>query len=206
MGSRVRGTRRVHEQRPVGLGRGARVRAARQRRVPRRHGARGPVPLRGQERWRVHRSEEHTSELQSRRDLVCRLLLEKKNFVVLNQENVLEAWVTDGTAAGTRSLQLEDALVPMVAGNNVYFFTSHRPPLGGLWKTNSSPSGNTMILESSPLNGAGVLNRTLFFGDGGDLWKLNNGTTPVKVSTLFFFTNTATTEIYTLSLHDALPI
>src|SRR5690349_24185609 len=28
----------------------------------------------------VHaRSEEHTSELQSRRDLVCRLLLEKKN-------------------------------------------------------------------------------------------------------------------------------
>src|SRR5438105_9268139 len=29
------------------------------------------------------RSEEHTSELQSRVDLVCRLLLEKKNFVAL---------------------------------------------------------------------------------------------------------------------------
>src|SRR5690349_22360936 len=28
--------------------------------------------------WDVERSEEHTSELQSRRDLVCRLLLEKK--------------------------------------------------------------------------------------------------------------------------------
>src|SRR5204863_3293161 len=28
---------------------------------------------------RSRRSEEHTSELQSRRDLVCRLLLEKKN-------------------------------------------------------------------------------------------------------------------------------
>src|SRR5690349_8602074 len=28
----------------------------------------------------VARSEEHTSELQSRRDLVCRLLLEKKNI------------------------------------------------------------------------------------------------------------------------------
>src|SRR5206468_10520848 len=27
----------------------------------------------------THRSEEHTSELQSRSDLVCRLLLEKKN-------------------------------------------------------------------------------------------------------------------------------
>src|SRR5690349_23977190 len=30
------------------------------------------------DRGRVRRSEEHTSELQSRRDLVCRLLLEKK--------------------------------------------------------------------------------------------------------------------------------
>src|SRR5690349_22790370 len=29
------------------------------------------------------RSEEHTSELQSRRDLVCRLLLEKKNQSVV---------------------------------------------------------------------------------------------------------------------------
>src|SRR5206468_8050300 len=31
------------------------------------------------DRERDHRSEEHTSELQSRSDLVCRLLLEKKN-------------------------------------------------------------------------------------------------------------------------------
>src|SRR5207249_12099070 len=30
--------------------------------------------------WRVARSEEHTSELQSRFDLVCRLLLETKNL------------------------------------------------------------------------------------------------------------------------------
>src|SRR6266496_1393462 len=30
--------------------------------------------------WYDRRSEEHTSELQSRRDLVCRLLLEKKNL------------------------------------------------------------------------------------------------------------------------------
>src|SRR5690349_22672430 len=38
-------------------------------------GAGGRVPTR-----RRARSEEHTSELQSRRDLVCRLLLEKKNI------------------------------------------------------------------------------------------------------------------------------
>src|SRR5947207_10269281 len=30
-----------------------------------------------------HRSEEHTSELQSHSDLVCRLLLEKKNFKIM---------------------------------------------------------------------------------------------------------------------------
>src|SRR5690349_23967281 len=32
------------------------------------------------------RSEEHTSELQSRRDLVCRLLLEKKKYDIVNQQ------------------------------------------------------------------------------------------------------------------------
>src|SRR5215471_21505701 len=41
----------------------------------------GPNCERGTSSWfpsSVWRSEEHTSELQSRRDLVCRLLLEKK--------------------------------------------------------------------------------------------------------------------------------
>src|SRR5207247_10520112 len=33
------------------------------------------------DRWRNRRSEEHTSELQSRVDIVCRLLLEKKKNI-----------------------------------------------------------------------------------------------------------------------------
>src|SRR3712207_8154342 len=33
--------------------------------------------------WSSHRSEEHTSELQSRQYLVCRLLLEKKKVLCL---------------------------------------------------------------------------------------------------------------------------
>src|SRR6266704_7219365 len=33
--------------------------------------------------WPASRSEEHTSELQSRFDLVCRLLLEKKKYLSL---------------------------------------------------------------------------------------------------------------------------
>src|SRR5690349_22854689 len=46
--------------------------------------AAGPVP--GAGTW--PRSEEHTSELQSRRDLVCRLLLEKKNIIVSPSHHV----------------------------------------------------------------------------------------------------------------------
>src|SRR5260221_9834279 len=36
------------------------------------------LPVRVYDLQQVHRSEEHTSELQSHSDLVCRLLLEKK--------------------------------------------------------------------------------------------------------------------------------
>src|SRR5690349_22920916 len=45
--------------------------------IPTPMGQRDVLDL-GPHRHRL-RSEEHTSELQSRRDLVCRLLLEKKN-------------------------------------------------------------------------------------------------------------------------------
>src|SRR5256886_3511224 len=37
----------------------------------------------------LKRSEEHTSELQSQSNLVCRLLLEKKNMFGLNVHNVV---------------------------------------------------------------------------------------------------------------------
>src|SRR5690349_23590769 len=39
---------------------------------------------------RVERSEEHTSELQSRRDLVCRLLLEKKKKKIKTIETTIK--------------------------------------------------------------------------------------------------------------------
>src|SRR5690349_22809318 len=45
------------------------------------HAQRGAWP---RHRTRFDRSEEHTSELQSRRDLVCRLLLEKKKTIKLS--------------------------------------------------------------------------------------------------------------------------
>src|SRR5262245_63126863 len=59
-------------------------RSGRSRPVPRRAGEvrsreRSPARSRAPESVSMRRSEEHTSELQSLRHLVCRLLLEKKN-------------------------------------------------------------------------------------------------------------------------------
>src|ERR1035437_3369515 len=81
------------------------------------------------------RSEEHTSELQSRQYLVCRLLLEKIRHTSM---------------------------------------VSHR------MSKRSCTSPNSEIRSSPSLM--------------------------LTASALFFFNDTATTEIYTLSLHDALPI
>src|SRR5204862_6346783 len=64
-----------------GAARAGRADRDRRPRALRRQGAwkgRGRVAAPGAERRLHARSEEHTSELQSRRDLVCRLLLEKK--------------------------------------------------------------------------------------------------------------------------------
>src|SRR5256885_3586773 len=55
--------------------------------LPERVGARGELPHATHQRARaahVARSEEHTSELQSPCNLVCRLLLEKKKKTQLN--------------------------------------------------------------------------------------------------------------------------
>src|ERR1022692_4841209 len=82
------------------------------------------------------RSEEHTSELQSPCNLVCRLLLEKKNY----EKQRLKADSSHGTSRLPEGVKFHHILY-------------------------------------------------------------------ISLSYLFFFFNdTATTEIYTLSLHDALPI
>src|SRR6267378_500598 len=92
------------------------------------------------------RSEEHTSELQSRRDLVCRLLLEKKN--------------------------------------------------------------NSMIQnDSTKFKGKLITYDAVGEGFGYGLnWFFTKAKCDDCLKSLFFFNDTATTEIYTLSLHDALPI
>src|SRR2546422_7068009 len=51
---------------------------------------------------RHRRSEEHTSELQSRLHLVCRLLLEKKKKERLDAARDAQCRTVDGRRAGTR--------------------------------------------------------------------------------------------------------
>src|SRR4249919_813217 len=97
------------------------------------------------------RSEEHTSELQSRENLVCRLLLEKKK----------------------QSSSGADCNEP-----------SMEAPRNGLedQRWGSHLRGDRLGQRYRPRS-------------------------PIAGSVLcFFFTERATTEIYTLSLHDALPI
>src|SRR6266704_2784663 len=97
------------------------------------------------------RSEEHTSELQSRFDLVCRLLLEKKN-------NILTPNVT-------------------------HIKIDHR----ALSKMKINP-------QFRKNNDFGASQKTMVFS------QLTADQQHV------FFNGTATSEIFTLSLHDALPI
>src|SRR3712207_8265486 len=59
-------------------------------------GAPGSAAARGRPRRRSRstRSEEHTSELQSRQYLVCRLLLEKKKIYMTTDRGHMESRVT----------------------------------------------------------------------------------------------------------------
>src|SRR5882724_620045 len=86
----------------------------------------------------LHRSEEHTSELQSLRQLVCRLLLEKKNRFLPSMTVPLD---TDGAR---KVFSLIDALEDCDDGQNVYstfdvsdvfffFLITGRPPRSTLF-------------------------------------------------------------------------
>src|SRR5579862_5398822 len=94
------------------------------------------------------RSEEHTSELQSQFQLVCRLLLEKKKITAPTFWMVTkngEAFQSNVIVSSTSDGSLISRTTVMISGRLALYFS-------------------------------------------------------------FFFNDTATTEIYTLSLHDALPI
>src|SRR2546429_404883 len=110
-----------------------------------------------------NRSEEHTSELQSRLHLVCRLLLEKKKKNI-ETENAQHRYILyTGVDGVTRTPAIFDCIHSLFS---YFLLASHYPVF--------------LLLFFS------IIPFICFF--------------------FFFFNDTATTEIYTLSLHDALPI
>src|SRR4051812_7756820 len=107
------------------------------------------------------RSEEHTSELQSHVNLVCRLLLEKKKKKKRNNGAYMK---------------------------KKYYKTKHYSKPG---VRDNSPASSTYPHPSLPSASFSAFYLLLAFS---------------FLFSFFFFNDTATTEIYTLSLHDALPI
>src|SRR5205809_4809791 len=67
---------------------------------PVRHGGSGRCWRRCSTAGRPARSEEHTSELQSRLHLVCRLLLEKITSAVVSNETAELTWAKRETGEG----------------------------------------------------------------------------------------------------------
>src|SRR5207249_5182157 len=76
--------------------------------------------IKGHNKWNIfgcndNRSEEHTSELQSRFDLVCRLLLEKKNKTAAARPSVHKAAPTPTASVlsrNSRKTPLANASLP----------------------------------------------------------------------------------------------
>src|SRR5690554_5241948 len=149
------------------------------------------------------RSEEHTSELQSRPHLVCRLLLEKK-------KNVIEMAATEtitsiiliklirvslGTVIHPRRFKIIVICIQITLKKMISDFIGirvNRAKKSGMVNITSSVNSrersgiNTILHELNPLFTINVTMR--------------------DIKSNYFFNDAATTEIYTLSLHDALPI
>src|SRR5687767_2271324 len=122
------------------------------------------------------RSEEHTSELQSLAYLVCRLLLEKKKYAASN---------------GRNKVTIVHKANIMKALTGLFLDTARE--VGKHYESKVQMDDRivdacAMQLVLNPWQFDVIVSTNLF----GDI--------------LFFFNDTATTEIYTLSLHDALPI
>src|SRR5256886_4981516 len=91
----------------------------------------GLTDLNAVKTWR-NRSEEHTSELQSQPNLVCRLLLEKKNIKrfgrLPNPQNPLPVlpFLVCLMLVGPRCRSLnDDAVLPILSPMVIIFFDLH---------------------------------------------------------------------------------
>src|SRR5947199_69178 len=163
------------------------------------------------------RSEEHTSELQSLRQLVCRLLLEKKK----KRDGPMPE--TERTTATPRQ-----SVIPPFLESPLHGYQGDRCQIAA---APSVPASLTIAVSRE----AGASEETICRRSGKELgWQVYNqemleytaqeGASRHIIAHLppvsarwaeerlevllryLFFNEPATTEIYTLSLHDALPI
>src|SRR5579875_972652 len=181
------------------------------------------------------RSEEHTSELQSHSDLVCRLLLEKKKVAspindisrglcslsFRTSSSLIPAassffFFNDPATTEIYTLSLHDAL-PISAGRRGAWPDRHAirsvlasPPRDR--KSTRLNSSHTVIsyavlcLKKKTIIESAVQKIGEQVGNGRAICAFYGGVDSLVAASFFFFNDTATTEIYTLSLHDALPI
>src|SRR5262245_65383820 len=89
----------LHDALPI-----CRDRERQERGRPAHEGDRRRAVLARRAQQEVHRSEEHTSELQSLRHLVCRLLLEKKNKSMNCPHVVQTIMIGSSTQCSTREI------------------------------------------------------------------------------------------------------
>src|SRR5262245_54263254 len=123
------------------------------------------------------RSEEHTSELQSLRHLVCRLLLEKKNALHTKRQNLFQEL---------------DAVIHLLMEAKHW----------GLRKSRNATSLNSSFksLDTLKVKIISVTFRRVIRTNhkkASKIWRHEN---------ILLCDYPASPEIYTLSLHDALPI
>src|SRR5471032_524220 len=74
------------------------------------------------------RSEEHTSELQSHHDLVCRLLLERKKFLETAEKVVMKAGISQALVTWVGPRPVMAVGLALITGGMLFFLMIPRPP------------------------------------------------------------------------------
>src|SRR5262245_4409175 len=160
------------------------------------------------------RSEEHTSELQSLRHLVCRLLLEKKNVVVDGDgDDRLARGGGRRQRHGEGGLAAREPERPQVALPRRRGDVEAQRLLGRVRRDRAGWGDRLVGVDCRPCRRR---QQVVVSGDARDEAEAWVVVAQVDAQAAvaedlvaadpFFFHDPAATEIYTLSLHDALPI
>src|SRR5437868_4926724 len=143
------------------------------------------------------RSEEHTSELQSRFELVCRLLLEKKNIAVRYTQDAFSrsGWLWPVDAKG----EPLKATSYMAVGFYVAKYVNKKSDMDLAAKGLGAKEWNNSLKTKLSLLPKKLFRIRMSRNFGMKMLTMTN-------LSIYFLIHLATPGFYTLSLHDALPI